>query len=522
MSFGASEMTSFSARPPARQFVGVFRHMRVHVRNKRIRRCLLVVASLLCAARSWADVPTLVQHVASSANPVGLGISGNAFKIPLANAVGAGNCLILGMSYPSGKTVTVTDNNGNSWPSTAAVTANSSGTYVASIFVLPNAKAGATTLTVSFSGSVIPFQYTISEFNNVAMVNPVSGISQVGQQAAPALATGAFTPANNDANGGNLIWSYFAVASGASANPSRFVPGASFGLLDADIAWNTRQGFPHASEYSVQATAAAINPAMTATGDSANVYNGVSVALKAGAAGTPPRAGIRIVRMLHMTSNVPPTSSWPVQVPSSGNLIALLTNEANIINITSVTDNHGNAYVKAEPDPSEPQLWFAGNATSGNDMMATLHLSGNSATATIVAYDIAGAAAAPFDTVAGQVIANVSNTSTVTDAPVITPSTANGLVIASLDIGQGPGLTVTSPPGATWDLVTYAGEIDLDLMENADAKGHVYNATTATQHWNWTITPISNNSYSAIAVAFKGPGGAPSPPSAPTGLTIKP
>ena len=42
--------------------------------------------------------PTLIQHVASSANPVGVGISGNNFKIPLPNSVGSGNALILGIT----------------------------------------------------------------------------------------------------------------------------------------------------------------------------------------------------------------------------------------------------------------------------------------------------------------------------------------------------------------------------------------------------------------------------------------
>ena len=189
--------------------------------------------------------------------------------------------------------------------------------------------------------------------------------AQTARQAGASLTSGSFTPGNNNANGGNLIWSYFAIACGASGNPSSFVPGASFSLLDADIAWNTRQGFPHASEYSVQTTTAAINPGMTAIGDTTDQYNGVSVALKAAAAGTPPPGGIRIVRMLHMTSNVPPTTTWPLQVPSLGNLIVLATNENNVINVTSVSDSNGNAYTKKEPDLSEPQIWFAGDAPIG-------------------------------------------------------------------------------------------------------------------------------------------------------------
>src|SRR5262245_11319412 len=93
--------------------------------------------------------PQFVQHIASSTNPEGLGVAGNAYKLPLPNAVGAGNCLILAITYPNGNTPTVTDNNSNSWPGSPTVSADAgSGKYVAAIFVLPNANAGLTTLTV--------------------------------------------------------------------------------------------------------------------------------------------------------------------------------------------------------------------------------------------------------------------------------------------------------------------------------------------------------------------------------------
>src|SRR5882724_5228490 len=117
-------------------------------------------------------MPTLVQHITSSANPAGVGISGDNFKMPIGNPVGAGNCLVLGMTYPHGSTPTVTDNNGNTWSGSPAVSADGGvGGYVSAIFVLANANAGLTTITVAFgtgNATIIPFQYTLSEFNNVA------------------------------------------------------------------------------------------------------------------------------------------------------------------------------------------------------------------------------------------------------------------------------------------------------------------------------------------------------------------
>jgi hypothetical protein len=71
--------------------------------------------------------------------------------------------------------------------------------------------------------------------------------------------------------------------------------------------------------------------------------------------------------------------------------------------------------------------------------------------------------------------------------------------------GDGPGLGLASgsPAGAFFDLVNYAGETDLDLMENADGQAHFYNTSTAPLTWNWLITSNSNNSVFATSVAFK-------------------
>jgi hypothetical protein len=185
-------------------------------------------------------------------------------------------------------------------------------------------------------------------------------------------------------------------------------------------------------------------------------------------------------------------------------LLVLVTNPNSNFDITGITDSASNSYVLEEPDGSEPQVWYAANATTGPTLRVTLTTSGRPSQSTLVFYDITGAAVAPFDLVAGVTATNCSNLTSLTNSPSITPSTVNGLVLAALSLGQGPGLAVTSPSGASWDLVTYPPiETDMDLMENADGKAHLYNSTTATENWNWTITPIANDSYSASAVEFK-------------------
>lgn len=479
---------------------------------KRLAPFVLLLAACAAYARGGlttdqapsTPVPTLVQHVASSANPVGLGITGNAFKLPLPNAVGAGNALVLGITFPVGNTVSsITDTVGNSWSTTPAVTAAGS-SYRTSAFVLPNSAAGAEVITVTFNASIIPFQYTVSEYNNVATSSPVNGSSSAANDAGASISAGAFTPTtNNDANGGNVIWSYFAIAAGASQNPSSFVPGSGMTLLDGDIAWNTNQGFPHASQWQLQATSASINPTVTATGDT-NDFNAVALALKVASAGTPKPAGIHVDKFIHMTSNVPPSSSWTLQFPVGGNLRVMTCNSlVPVINITAVTDSEGGSWTKINPSSDEPQIWYRQNTTPNNALTVTLSISGSPATASPRFYDISGAQASSIGATAGKATTSVNGASLITGYPVITPQSSSSLIIVRGELGQGPGLGVTSPSGATWLLTTYSGEQDTDLMENADFEGISYNGNILQKSFDWIITAQGSNNADAVGAEFK-------------------
>src|SRR5262249_55413459 len=132
-------------------------------------------------------------------------------------------------------------------------------------------------------------------------------------------------------------------------------------------------------------------------------------------------------------------------------------------------------------------------------------------------FDISGAAASPFDTSAAVQDFDVSNKTVANNNPILTPTSVNELVIAGMELGNGPGLgfTTGAPAGAVFDLVNYTGEIDLDLMDNADGLAHLYNTDTGTENWNWSITSRANNSASGIAAAFKALGSGTTPPAPP-------
>ena len=217
----------------------------------------------------------------------------------------------------------------------------------------------------------------------MATAAPVSGTSRSsGRQ--PALSAGSFTPANNDANGGNLILVLLRRRIGATAfgtQASRFTAGPGATLLDADIAAPTgAPPFPHASQYQLQPTAGPVTPSMSAAhlDGGGDEYVGVAVALKASSgAGTPPPPGMRIVHLSHLTNQSPDVGAWRLQFPSSGNLVVLTMQETNIIPVASVTDNLGNSYLHVEPDDSVPQFWIAqGPARTDHTLELTVNLTG--------------------------------------------------------------------------------------------------------------------------------------------------
>ena len=127
------------------------------------------------ASQASGSAPTLIQHVASSANPVGLGIPGNNYKIPLPNPVLAGDALVLAITYSHGNLVTISDTLRQIWPAASIVEDGGANNYTTAIYVRCGSAGGSETITVGLSSSVLPFEYTVSEFNNVATSTCIDG-----------------------------------------------------------------------------------------------------------------------------------------------------------------------------------------------------------------------------------------------------------------------------------------------------------------------------------------------------------
>jgi hypothetical protein len=238
-------------------------------------------------------------------------------------------------------------------------------------------------------------------------------------------------------------------------------------------------------------------------------YVGVAVALKASpGAGTPPSAGMRIVHLSHLTNQSPDVGAWRLQFPSSGNLVVLTLQETNIIPVASVSDNLGNGYQQLAPDDSVPQFWIAqGPAQTAPTLELTVNLTGGrGGGVTYLIYDVAGASASSYDGFAFKPQYDNQQGGDIFDSPVITPPSAPGLTITATSFGQGPasGLAQGCPVGAIFDFVYYNGETDLDTMDNADFRAHVFHGDRSTQHWNIAVANGGNDTnVSSTAAHFK-------------------
>ncbi len=271
--------------------------------------------------------PTLVQHVSTSntgAADAGIATC-SGFDLWLPNPALSANCLILNFSYAGGQTVgTPTDDGGNTWTSVVSWNDGSGDGGQATLFVALNVAAGTRHITIPLSGTPTGFagpwcQAICSEFYNIATSSAIDVHNSNINFNTASWTGGSSTPGTN----GDLIWCA-GVVDGNIGGITSWSAGSGFTLLSADILDGVGPGI---SQYQVQSTAAAINPAMTANGSGVTPQGGINwVALKSAAAGTaPPATGIRVMRMQYETLyNTQSSATSKFQFPCSGDTLAVV------------------------------------------------------------------------------------------------------------------------------------------------------------------------------------------------------
>ena len=166
--------------------------------------------------------PTLVQ-ASSSSNTLGNGVT--QYKHRLSNPTKAGNLLVVCINS-GGNAVTpssITDEQSNTYNLAATKTDLS---QTLAIYYVFNCKAGARVITINYAAATSFCGNLVLEYANVqSSSDPLNG-SNSNSGSGTALTAGSFTPADNSANGGNLVLG-FAIQDTSIAKITSWTAGTS-------------------------------------------------------------------------------------------------------------------------------------------------------------------------------------------------------------------------------------------------------------------------------------------------------
>jgi hypothetical protein len=456
-----------------------------------------------------AASPILFQHIATSTNPNGSGETGRAFVIHT-ESLPANTVAVLAVTAPNSITPTVSDTLAGSWSAGQCNAPGGTGNVKATIFVEAlGATGGVDTITVAVgSTNVQPVQFDVSFFENINTTTPVNSskcsTTPITPTSGGVITSASFTPSNNNANGGTVIWHYTALGNaGVSATTTTgWTAGSSFTLLNGGSVWWPAGGFPQASQYFVQTTAAAIAPAITAVGENAtngDAFNSAAVALNVANNSATAPSTIHVLNITHESTYQGTCASCTTTgpFPTQGNLRVLATTwpagcpSGGGACLTSVTSSDGCTWhLVGNIGAGDSEQGYAQNCSPCPTCTISLTYTGSSNLGgSFRLYDIEGANSSSYQ---NESSGNSSCGTTFASAPSITPAVSAGLTIASNGIGTGPGTGVTSPTGAVFDLWTFTGQTDTDNADNADSQGHYYFSTNAAQNWTWTLHAASS------------------------------
>ena len=470
-------------------------------------RCWLPVLLLtaLLASSSQATVPTYANNGTGntgtqSSNTV------NRYAMTLPNRTGAGNAVVCGYNYATdhGVTANVTDDKGNSYTSFSS----SDGGQIVSIARALNVSAGASVVTVTFSGGT-PTSVSggCFEYYNIAASGADDGTCSGNGSGTTVACNAAITTTAGD----DLIFQY-AIEDGTQNPIDSWTPGASpWTPLILDT--YSDQAF----QYQAQPAAGSITPSMKLS--PSQTWNTIAIALKSASGGTPPPAGIRVNTVYHGLITSTTGSPFSVQFPTTGNLIVAAWIGGPTVDVTGITDSNGNTYTVPAATGNDLsgdiQICHADNATPSLGLKLTVSFARTNSNSTLFLYDISGAAASPLDVRANATgkQSGAGNFNGVT----ITPTTASGVVISAIGVNISSLNGMPSPAGGFFDTTLPNPIPSTGAVDEDNGWGHFYNTSASPVTFSWSQT-LPVDEWASEAVAFKSGTGGSSLTTTSTGL----
>ncbi len=441
----------------------------------------------------WPDCdtthPCVVHHIDSVADGTAYGETLQDFKFPMEPS-SPGNLLVFTVMHVSSKSISVTDNNNGAWQTAVTTTNTADGEESESLYIC-GATAGTNLITIHLSQPAVhdePLHFTYDEVSGIApsacldgtaAANGLKGTVQPG-------------PVTTTADG-DMILNY-AEESYQYPEYDNPLTGVTPDSNSALLMENTVDKY--ANEVSVQAAHGSFTPTLTVHGDTgARNWNSVAAAFKPSAgAGTQP-TGIHITRVLHYVGIL--TNPVTVLFPSSGNAIVISTSNPSVggWDMSNLTDNAGHTWTRTPftNPPLDPQIFSTclGTGTGGQNLV--ISWTPSSINNHVLIYDIAGAATTGGSTgcVGATVNTDIGYQPSTKDAPitgdpVITPSTAGSVIIATSYFGIGPP-AASLTPGVVFNSIWATGMIDSSSWDTGDPYAYAYTTSTSPISFNYQM-----------------------------------
>jgi len=380
-----------------------------------------------------------------------------------------------------------------------------------------NAASGCTKLTIVASSAFVTAAVTYREFRQIAS-SPVEYVAAQTSTSDPFQTAGAITTATT----GDLIYQDCSSATmggvGGATGVTTIDKSEGITMLGDWPLYNL------GSEAWIYGTTGADTEYMAFLPAAGNHAVCIAVALKVSAgAGTAP-TGPQIVSSWNVLMTGVATNTNPYAIMSTGDSIFIVDDGNQVANaqqFTGLTDTIGNSFaVKAPFDGSAgyPSIAFDCNVTAGDDLLIFTgvntgathnqwlvemrNLDNSSHTACWDSTTGVGGCSGGH-CVSGTPTAIVASTASPTGLPSITPGTADGIVFANSEIGNGTPQSLSAPTCGVFDNDTYAGQTDQSRMGLGNFFGFCLNSSTSAQSWGWVNG--TSDTYQSIGIHFKAP-----------------
>jgi hypothetical protein len=486
-----------------------------------MKRLILTLILGFSCQLMWAQ--TLVQHVScpNSRNTGNSQRSTPDYYCPLPEPAQSGNSIIVGVVAGTGATFSLSDDKSNPYTLINSVTDSGNNIYVA-VYRASNVTAGTRLIDLHRTSATGETAMSLSEYYNVGAVDASSCHIN---SSSTTITAGSITPAVS----GDLLWQFSTNGAGGGGLPnsvSSFTKGSqpniTWQLLGTDIYDGD------ATQAGVYSSTSAINP--TLTSGTAEPFDSCVVALKATSSGNAPKSPFRILHMLHQQMPNSAANPFPIQFPTSGNLVVASYISGGSL-ISSATSSPSNTWSSTGTAAgglgitAASQIYYAANASTSNAMTISFRRDSNTSDATYMMYDITGAATSPFDSDSGGQTGNQTSEvrSFTTCSGCLTPSAANELIVANQGQNWCTSTASTAPSGSLFDAATDTGN-SVNGPQSVDQNNgwlHYYDPNTSAITATWTnACSQAEGTWAGRVAAFKA--ASSTRPAPPTGLTAVP